>query len=71
MNVEHAAVILASTILLGLSLCFLSVVIIILNNLFSRFWMPIKWLHFIDIPPPPPPEPETKENDTQRKHRPD
>jgi hypothetical protein len=50
MTVESAATFLAGSLLIGLSLCFLTVVIVFVNNVFSRFWVPIKWLNFIDIP---------------------
>jgi hypothetical protein len=50
MTVESAATFLAGSLLIGLALCFLTVVIVFVNNVFSRFWVPIKWLNFIDIP---------------------
>jgi hypothetical protein len=50
MTVESAATFLAGSLLIGLALCFLTVVIVFVNNVFSKFWVPIKWLNFIDIP---------------------
>jgi hypothetical protein len=50
MTVESAATFLVGSLLIGLALCFLTVVIVFVNNVFSRFWVPIKWLNFIDIP---------------------
>lgn len=52
MSVDSAATFLAGSLLLGIALCFLSVVIVFINNIFSKFWVPVKWLNFIDIPVP-------------------
>lgn len=51
MSVDQASTFLGATILIGLGAIFLSVIIIIVNNLFAKFWEPIKWLNFIEYPP--------------------
>jgi len=45
MTIEQSAVFLASTILTGLGIVLVGIVVIVLNNLFSKYWKPVKfWL---------------------------
>jgi hypothetical protein len=43
MNIDQASAFLVGSILIGLAICVLSVVILVVNNLFSRFWKTIHW----------------------------
>jgi hypothetical protein len=49
MDVTIAATILAGTILTGISICIVTVVILIVNNLFHKYWKPIAWRIFPDF----------------------
>jgi hypothetical protein len=41
MNIEQSAMFLASSILVGLGTIVLIIVILVINNLFSKFWKPV------------------------------
>jgi hypothetical protein len=41
MNIEQSAMFLASSILIGLGTIVLIIVILVINNLFSKFWKPV------------------------------
>lgn len=43
MDVITASTILAGTILTGISICIATVVILIVNNLFHKYWKPVTW----------------------------
>lgn len=43
MNIEQASTFLVGSILFGLAICVLSIAILVVNNLFSRFWQTIQW----------------------------
>jgi len=43
MNIEQASTFLVGSILFGLAVCVLSVAILVVNNLFSRFWKTVHW----------------------------
>ena len=47
MDVNQAAVFLAGSILTGLGFIVVAGVILIVNNLFSKFWKPIEWERFL------------------------
>jgi hypothetical protein len=51
MDVENAAAILAGSILTGLSFIVVVITIVVINNIFSRYWLPIKWFRFEEYPP--------------------
>jgi hypothetical protein len=51
MDVENAAAILAGSILTGLSFIVVVITIVVINNIFSRYWLPIKWVRFEEYPP--------------------
>jgi hypothetical protein len=42
MSVESAGVFLASTILVGLSIILIIITILFINNLFAKYWKPVK-----------------------------
>ena len=48
MDVENAANILAGSILTGLAFIVFVIVIVIINNIFSKFWKPVKWVKYED-----------------------
>jgi hypothetical protein len=52
MSVESAATFLAGSLLIGFGFSFLAIVVVFINHIFSKYWIPIKWLNFIDIPVP-------------------
>ena len=43
MTVDSAATFFVASILVGFGAIIIAVIILTLNNLFSRFWKPIKW----------------------------
>ena len=43
MTIESAATFFVATILIGFGVIVIAVILLTLNNLFSRFWKPIKW----------------------------
>lgn len=43
MNIDQAAVFLAGSILTGLGFIVAGIVVLVLNNLFSKHWKPVKW----------------------------
>jgi hypothetical protein len=50
MDVDNAAEILAGSILTGLALIIVVITVVIINNIFSKYWKPIKWIKY-DMPP--------------------
>jgi hypothetical protein len=45
MTVESASTFLASTILVGSGVVLLCIILVIINNIFSKFWKPVRiWL---------------------------
>jgi hypothetical protein len=48
MDVENAANILAGSILTGLAFIIAVVVIVIINNIFSKYWKPVQWIKYED-----------------------
>jgi hypothetical protein len=45
MTVESASTFLASTILVGSGVILLCIILVIINNIFSKFWKPVRiWL---------------------------
>ena len=49
MDVSNASDILGGAILTGCALILVSVVIVVINNIFAKYWRPIKWLRFQDV----------------------
>jgi predicted membrane protein len=42
MEIHSAAIFLASSLLIGFGLLFIAICVVLLNNLFYKFWKPIK-----------------------------
>jgi len=51
MDVDNAAEILAGSILTGLALVIIVITIVVINNIFSKYWKPIKWVKYDNMPP--------------------
>jgi hypothetical protein len=51
MDVDNAAEILAGSILTGLALIIIVITIVIINNIFSKYWKPVQWTKFESFPP--------------------
>jgi hypothetical protein len=43
MDMDSSAVFLAASILMGLGFIAIGITIIVLNNLFAKYWKPIEW----------------------------
>ena len=43
MTIDQASTFLVGSILFGLAVCVLSITILVVNNLFSRYWKTIQW----------------------------
>jgi hypothetical protein len=43
MDMDNSAVFLAASILMGLGFIVVGITIIVLNNLFAKYWKPIEW----------------------------
>jgi len=43
MDMDSSAVFLAASILIGLGFIAIGITIIVLNNLFAKYWKPIEW----------------------------
>jgi hypothetical protein len=52
MDVENAANILAGSILTGLAFIICVIVIVIINNIFNKYWKPVQWIKYDDRFPP-------------------
>ena len=48
MDVENAANILAGSILTGLAFIICVIVIVIINNIFNKYWKPVQWIKYDD-----------------------
>lgn len=56
MDVNGAAAFLVGTLLIGLAFCILGVMVLFLNNVYSKYWKPINWKlndMFVDYQPLP------------------
>jgi hypothetical protein len=51
MDVDVAASVLAGSILTGIALIVAVITVVIINNIISKYWKPIKWIRFEDVPP--------------------
>lgn len=50
MDMDIAATVLAGSILTGLALVVAVITIVIINNIFHKYWKPIQWLRIQDQP---------------------
>ena len=41
MTIEQAAIFMAATVLLGMGITTIGITVLVLNNLFSKYWQPI------------------------------
>lgn len=46
MDIESAANFLVGSILSGLGFCILAIVIVFINNILSKYWKPVKIIHW-------------------------
>ena len=51
MTVDSAATFFVASILIGFGVIITAVIILTLNNLFSRFWKPIRWNVYVPFIP--------------------
>lgn len=54
MDMDSAAAFLGESILIGTGIIFIGIVIIVLNNIFHKYWKPVKWTilpSWADVPP--------------------
>ena len=67
MTVEQAATFFVASILTGFGAIIIAVIILTLNNLFSRFWKPIRWNIYVPFIPTEEPriEPTVKTANTE------
>jgi hypothetical protein len=50
MDVDTAAEVLAGSILTGLAFIVFVITIVVINNIFHKYWKPIKWMRMLDQP---------------------
>lgn len=50
MDVSNAANVLAGTILTALAIIIICITIVIINNILSKYWKPVRWVRFDDPP---------------------
>jgi len=50
MDMDVAATVLAGSILTGLAFIVVVITIVVVNNIFHRYWQPVKWIRFDDAP---------------------
>jgi hypothetical protein len=51
MTVDSAATFFVASILIGFGVIIIAIIMLTLNNLFSRFWKPIKWNVYVPFIP--------------------
>ena len=59
MTVESAATFFVGSILIGFGVIIIAIIILILNNMFSMFWKPIRWNVYMPFIPTEEPKMET------------
>jgi len=47
MNIDQSAMFLASSIIVGLGIIALAIVLLVINNLFSKYWKPVIFSKYI------------------------
>ena len=62
MTVDSAATFFVASILTGFGVIIIAIIILTLNNLFSRFWKPIKWNVYVPFIPTEEPRVEPTAN---------
>jgi hypothetical protein len=51
MDMDQASVFLAGSILIGLGITAIAIAIIFINNLCARYWKPVSWIRYDQLPP--------------------
>jgi hypothetical protein len=51
MDMDNAASILAGTILTGLAIIIAVITVVVINNIISKYWKPVKWVKYDNLPP--------------------
>ena len=62
MTVEQAATFFVASILTGFGVIIIAMILLALNNLFSKYWKPIKWNVYVPFIPTEEPKLEPKAN---------
>jgi hypothetical protein len=62
MTVDSAATFFVGSILMGFGVIIIAIIILVLNNLFSMFWKPIKWNLYVPFIPTEEPKLEPTAN---------
>jgi len=52
MDMDQASVFLAGSILTCLGFVVIAIAVLVINNLCAKYWRPVKWIRFEDVPPP-------------------
>lgn len=52
MDMDQASVFLAGSILTGLGFIVIAIAVLVINNLAAKYWKPIKWIRYEDVPYP-------------------
>lgn len=50
MDMDQASIFLAGSILTGLGFIAIILAILVINNLVAKYWKPIKWIRYEDVP---------------------
>jgi len=45
MDIDQASTFLCGSILIGIGLIVIVATMVIINNIFSRYWKPVQWIH--------------------------
>ena len=53
MTIDQAATFFVGSILVGMGSIVIASVILFINYLYTKYWTPVKWLNFIEVPMPP------------------
>jgi len=53
MTIDQAATFFVGSILVGMGSIVIASVILFINYLYTKYWTPVKWLNFIEVPVPP------------------
>lgn len=48
---DQASVFLAGSILTGLGFIVIAITVLVINNLLAKYWRPVKWIRYEELPP--------------------
>ena len=51
MDMDQASVFLAGSILTCLGFVVIAIAVLVINNLCAKYWKPVKWIKFEEVPP--------------------